>query len=367
MSFIYTVEVFKCPLPGMEKLILWILAERANDEGRCFPGQARIAKDAGISYSAVQRNLDKLIAKGLVRVIGQHHYKNTLALGTKEYELDLVAIKTLVAQSLQGYKRRATRGIGSELPGIGGEPTGGSGEGTGVVAESLINQSVENLSVNQSLNLSQQAVTATAAADAAACGLTNLKDIETGVLDYWYHIRLKQDLSEVNPTRIQQDLPFVQELISAVNGNSRNLLTFVFTDPGEGEWAGWDKKTPNLSALVKHIRKGDILVQFAEWLENNPGGEPSPSSAWPWPPSAWEGACRAPACTRAWTVEQDGMKLCDICAGLKEAPTPIPRCRHCHCEYMATYGTDGWMRTCSCEDEPYEAEIPVKNIDVDEL
>ena len=116
MSFTYTQAVFNADLPGMEKLILWVLAERANDEGRCFPGQAKIAKDAGVNYSTAQRTLDKLIKRGVISVVGQARYKNTFALSTKDYRLDLAAINNLAAERLQGYRPRATMGIGRELP-----------------------------------------------------------------------------------------------------------------------------------------------------------------------------------------------------------------------------------------------------------
>lgn len=150
MSFTYTREVFKAKLPGMEKLILWVLAERANDEGRCFPGQSRIAKDAGVSYKTIQRYLDKLIAKGVIRIVGQKQYKNTLALGTCEYELDLGAIRNLGSESTQGVGSEAT-GVGTERPqGVAGEYPGGGGEYPGVGSERPVNQSEENQSGNQS-------------------------------------------------------------------------------------------------------------------------------------------------------------------------------------------------------------------------
>ncbi len=194
------------------------------------------------------------------------------------------------------------------------------------------------------------------AAASAAWRLQNLKELETEILDYWYQVRLKRSIDQMDEARIQQDLPFVKELISTVNGNSRNLLRFVFTDPGEGEWAGWDKKTPNLPALIKHVRKGDILVQFAGWLDTDAQFAAQLENGSAFPTSPWEAACRAPGCTRAWTVEKWGIKMCDICAGLKEAPPKIegpPSCPHCGSVYWQSYGfgPNEWMRTCSCEDD----------------
>jgi hypothetical protein len=276
MSFIYTKAVFEAQLPGMEKLILWVLAERASDEGKCFPGQARIAKDAGLSYSAVQRNLDKLIEKGLIHIVGQQHYKNTLALSTREYELDLVAIKNLVAQSRHEYKPRATTpGSGEPTP-ISGQLSGGSGEPTGVVAESLLNQSC-NQSLDQSENHSGGSATATGAAAAAAPQKPFLSEQEHNFLDHWYGMRGPLELPEAEPSRIKADLPLVKEILSIVPGNGNRLLSFVFTDPGDDNWAGWNKKSPSLPQLLKHVRKGDILVQFQESRKYKAPTPPVPS------------------------------------------------------------------------------------------
>jgi hypothetical protein len=302
MSFTYTKEVFKCPLPGMEKLILWVLAERASDEGRCFPGQARIAKDAGLSYSAVQRNLDKLIAKGLVRITGQQRYKNTFALSSREYELNLVAIKGLVAESLHSQKPRAATAGSGELPAIGGELPAGSGEPTGVVAESFLNQSY-----NQSLDLSEkQSGEAATATEHAAAAVTppkpSLSDREHNFLEHWYGVRGPLELSEAEPIRIEADLPLVREILSVVpNGNA--LLSFVFTDPGDDKWAGWDAKTPNLPALLKHVRKGEILSQLAKGKRPKAGGK------------------------KMSAYEEEIYKLLD--ADTPKAKTPDPACPKC--------------------------------------
>ena len=147
MSFPYTQAVFKAHLPGTEKLILWVLAERANNEGRCFPGQARIAKDAGVSYSTAQRTLDKLISRGVVSIVGQSRYKNTFALGTKTYQLGMTAIKDLAPERLQVVAAESYQGVGGELP-------TGSVEPIGVVAESLLNQSYEPVTQSAMKNLS---------------------------------------------------------------------------------------------------------------------------------------------------------------------------------------------------------------------
>ena len=52
----------------IQKLILLLLADRANDEGFCFPSMKTIAEDACMSRSAVMENVKKLAAQGLINV-----------------------------------------------------------------------------------------------------------------------------------------------------------------------------------------------------------------------------------------------------------------------------------------------------------
>jgi hypothetical protein len=218
--------------------------------------------------------------------------------------------------------------------------------------------------------------TATAVAQGAAAAAArstdlSLTDDETGLLEYWYQTRMNRGLSDMDSFRIQNDLPFVQELISTVNGNSRSLLEFVFTDPGEGDWAGWDKKSPNLPALLKHVRKGDILAQFSAYREEHPYGA-SPISGIP--PSRWEGMCRAPGCERPWTEDDGVLKLCVVCAGLKEAPPKggeVPFCHMCGQPYQLSYGfPPRWEKTCWCGkgiNDDDEVVIRDINVETDEL
>lgn len=53
--------------PG-SKLVLMALADHANDDGVCWPGQATIARKAEMSTRAVRDNLERLVARGLVQV-----------------------------------------------------------------------------------------------------------------------------------------------------------------------------------------------------------------------------------------------------------------------------------------------------------
>ena len=51
-----------------QKLILLLLADRANDKGTCFPSMSTIAKDACVSRGCVIENVKKLSALGFIDV-----------------------------------------------------------------------------------------------------------------------------------------------------------------------------------------------------------------------------------------------------------------------------------------------------------
>lgn len=49
------------------KLVLWYLADRHNPDFGCFPHQAQLAHDCEMSRASVNRHLDELEARGLIR------------------------------------------------------------------------------------------------------------------------------------------------------------------------------------------------------------------------------------------------------------------------------------------------------------
>ena len=55
----------QCPTPTA-KLVLLKLADRSNDEGECWPSQARIAEDCGISRQTANTQIKALSALGLI-------------------------------------------------------------------------------------------------------------------------------------------------------------------------------------------------------------------------------------------------------------------------------------------------------------
>ena len=58
-------------LPLAQKMLLTVLADRANEDGECWPGQASLAKRCSLSERAVRDNLSKLEKLGLVEVINR--------------------------------------------------------------------------------------------------------------------------------------------------------------------------------------------------------------------------------------------------------------------------------------------------------
>lgn len=55
-------------LPPPTKIVLLKLADRANDDGVCWPGQASMAHDCGMSERSVMRHLADLEKRGLILI-----------------------------------------------------------------------------------------------------------------------------------------------------------------------------------------------------------------------------------------------------------------------------------------------------------
>lgn len=55
----------ECPSPAA-KLVLIKLADHADDEGRCWPSQSRVAADCGLTRETVNRQVKALCAAGLL-------------------------------------------------------------------------------------------------------------------------------------------------------------------------------------------------------------------------------------------------------------------------------------------------------------
>jgi DNA-binding transcriptional MocR family regulator len=60
--------------PTQSKLILILLANRANDVGQCWPAYKTLAIESGMSRRSVIRSITKLEELGLIR--SSHRFKN---------------------------------------------------------------------------------------------------------------------------------------------------------------------------------------------------------------------------------------------------------------------------------------------------
>lgn len=69
MSIRLMSDVWRTDLPTVEKMVLLVIADHANDEGtQSYPSQVTIATKASISVRTVQRSVNTLVDKGYIRV-----------------------------------------------------------------------------------------------------------------------------------------------------------------------------------------------------------------------------------------------------------------------------------------------------------
>lgn len=76
-------------LPPALKLVLLKLADRANDDGECWPGQDSIAKACGVGARTLVRHIATLEQMGLIRT--EHRYGGDGRRDTNMYVLSLSA------------------------------------------------------------------------------------------------------------------------------------------------------------------------------------------------------------------------------------------------------------------------------------
>lgn len=70
MSFSATKWVWKQDLPHVEKIVLLCLADRADENLKCWPSMETIAKDCGMCRRSVVRIIEKLREKNLIFTTG---------------------------------------------------------------------------------------------------------------------------------------------------------------------------------------------------------------------------------------------------------------------------------------------------------
>jgi hypothetical protein len=69
MSIRLMSEVWRTQLPTVEKMVLLVIADHANDEGtEAWPSQATIAAKASVSVRTVQRAVNSLVSAGFLRL-----------------------------------------------------------------------------------------------------------------------------------------------------------------------------------------------------------------------------------------------------------------------------------------------------------
>ena len=90
----FTEAIFRAKLPLIDKAILWVLSERANANGVAWPGQSRIAADAGCDYTTAAHALKRLEAQRLITHTGWHDSPRG---AMKKFTLDLKRILALGA------------------------------------------------------------------------------------------------------------------------------------------------------------------------------------------------------------------------------------------------------------------------------
>src|SRR6266542_3282952 len=143
-------------LTGTEKLILWVLCHRTNNEtGKCFPSYARIASDACISRSAAMRAVKALIHLGLVSKCGTHGYKDS-----EQTNVFQVSLEKLREMSEPQKEKDLTGSVaqGGELqnePAVEAQGTPPSGAAQSGELRSAVRgeaQSYSNSSTNSELN-----------------------------------------------------------------------------------------------------------------------------------------------------------------------------------------------------------------------
>lgn len=100
-------------LPLGQKMVLMALADRANADGECWPGQASLAKMCSMSERALRDNIDRLASQGLVTVISRRVDGHN---GTSKYHLTLTTQPAESAGWLPADCDKSNRQIATEQP-----------------------------------------------------------------------------------------------------------------------------------------------------------------------------------------------------------------------------------------------------------
>jgi hypothetical protein len=274
----FTDAVSEIVLPATQKIVLWVLAQFSNnDTGVCWPGQTLIARLAGLSYSTVQRSIDKLIEHGLISVTGEHQVRHSTAMFTHEYTLNLEKIK-----SLSLYAERTVvpePGCGANT--VQSATSAGSEEPTVLVAESANTGSgvTDKLNINSSQNSSEQLeAKLSAQAEQVDTDETETDNLSDEVLE------LCKVLSGHSGLKFKPDwYGYAQECLSEHPLDVyRELLSWIFTVQISDKKFRWADRTRNMKNLSDHIKAGALFNQWTDYCttlkEVNQKTSPVPST-----------------------------------------------------------------------------------------
>lgn len=133
MSLQLMTEAWLLDIPQGQKMVLLALADRANDDGECWPGQASLSAKCSMSERAIRDNLIRLEEAGLIE-IEERFDSSTHARKTNIYRLNLARkmAPNPPADSAGGNRQKATgshRQIATKPP---AESAGYSNEETSV-------------------------------------------------------------------------------------------------------------------------------------------------------------------------------------------------------------------------------------------
>lgn len=102
-------------LPIGEKMVLLKLADRANDDGECWPGQEELARQCSMSVRAIRDNLTRLVNRGLVGV----EYRNFgMRRGSNVYRINTVqdGVKKAESRPADSAARLDSRPADGDIP-----------------------------------------------------------------------------------------------------------------------------------------------------------------------------------------------------------------------------------------------------------
>jgi DNA-binding transcriptional MocR family regulator len=115
MSFQAMAWAVKQILPSREKLVLLMAANYADEYGKCWPSNARLMADTGMTKNTITSAFKELAARGLLRI--EHRSIEGVSLSNM-YHLNVDNEQV----NLRGGRSGDDRGVGQEMTG------GGSGD-----------------------------------------------------------------------------------------------------------------------------------------------------------------------------------------------------------------------------------------------